>query len=120
VAGPFGPDRRLRAGSYALGIVAVFSCQQLMEGVLLAGHAGGIASIFSSGGWAALPLAIIFGVIAALVDRGIEEVETWLAERDTPGSSPAPVDDRQVADHLPRRLAPLASGLAVRPPPVFA
>lgn len=118
--GDLATDRRLRAGSYALGIVAVFACQQLMEGVLLAGHAGGIASIFSSGGWAALPLAIIFGVIAALVDRGIEEVEAWLAEGEDPGSPPALVDDRHGADFLPRRLSPLASGLAVRPPPVFA
>lgn len=111
-------ERRLRATSYALAIAAVFCCQQLLEGVLCAGHATGLAAIFSAGGWAALPLAAIFGVLAALIDRGIEAIESGLGPR------PARIERAPSLLRLPttpaklgRRLSPLALGLAQRPPP---
>lgn len=114
-------ERRIKATSYAIGIAAVFCCQELLEGVLVAGHATGIAAIFSAGGWAAMPLAAIFGVIAALIDRGIEAIEDFVSPEaaqvhPAPGRVRLPEAPRQLA----RRLSPLALGLAQRPPPSLA
>ena len=110
-------SRRARAASYAVGIVAVFFCQDLLEGLLLAGHASGLAAIFSTGGWAAIPLAALFGLIAALVDRGLEAIEELAGETSVP-ESPEPM---LAAPQIPQLslvpLAPLAFGLARRPPP---
>ena len=118
---PPSADRRIKATSYAIGIAAVFCFQELMEGVLLAGHAAGLAAIFSAGGWAALPLAVIFGVLAALIDRGMEAIEACISEAPV-SFDPAP---RQIGlpaapMKLGRRLSPLALGLAQRPPPTLA
>lgn len=114
-------ERRIKATSYAIGIAAVFCCQELMEGALVAGHATGLAAIFSAGGWAAMPLAAIFGVLAALIDRGIEAIEvlasTGAAQEH---SAPSKVRAPESPARLGRRLSPLAFGLARRPPPSLA
>jgi len=114
----FKAERRIKATSYAFGIAAVFCCQELAEGMLFAGHAAGLAAIFSAAGWSALPLAAIFGVLAALIDRGMEAIESRFA--DAPASFDRP--PRQVGlpaapTKLGRRPSPLALGLAQRPPP---
>lgn len=118
---PTDSKRRIKATSYALGIVAVFSCQELIEGALFAGHAAGLAAIFSAGGWAALPLAALFGVLAALIDRGIEAIEARLGAAPPPEAHAALLLEQ--ADDLTcarRRLTPLAFGLARRPPPALS
>lgn len=114
-------ERRLKTTSYALAIVAVFCCQELAEGALFAGHAAGLAAIVSGGGWAALPLAALFGVLAAILDRGIEAIESLVAVRERRTARPP----RRIAlplapARLGRRLSPIACGLAQRPPPVAA
>ncbi len=115
-------QRRAKATSYAVGIAAVFCCQELMEGALFAGHAAGLAAIFSAGGWAALPLAALFGALAALIDRGMEAIETLVAPPGTPEKRTPLLAMKAPEDPLvsARRLAPLAFGLARRPPPSFA
>lgn len=114
-------ERRIKATSYALAIPAIFCCQELMEGVLFAGHATGLAAIFSAGGWAALPLAAIFGVLAAVIDRGMEAIESLVAP-SAPREEHATVCVRlpDTPEHLGRRLSPIALGLAQRPPPALA
>ena len=116
-----GAERRIKATSYALAIAAIFCCQELLEGALLAGHATGIAAIFSAGGWAALPLAAIFGALAAIIDRGIEEIE-FLVGASSPPEERTPIRVRSpgAPERLGRRLSPIALGLAQRPPPVRA
>lgn len=114
-------DRRVRAVVVSLGIVAVFCSQELIEGALIAGHVGGLATIFSSGGWAAMPLAATFGLLAALVDRGIEMVENGLANPPMATGRALPVVSMpQPTDVLGRRPSPLALGLARRPPPALS
>lgn len=112
-------ERRLKATSYAFGIAAVFCCQELVEGALFAGHAAGPAAVFAGGGWTALPLAALFGVLAALLDRGIEAIEsrgvTTEPEAERP---PLRVSLPDAPPRLGRRLSPIASGLAQRPPPL--
>lgn len=114
-------DRRIKATSYALAIAAIFCCQELMEGVLFAGHATGLAAIFSAGGWAALPLAAIFGVLAAVIDRGMEAIESLVAA-PSPREEHTPLRVRlpERPGRLGRRLSPIALGLAQRPPPALA
>ncbi|OJU86137.1 MAG: hypothetical protein BGO11_01025 [Solirubrobacterales bacterium 70-9] len=114
-------ERHLRVAPYALGIAAVFLCQQLLEGALLAGHAGDLAGVFSGGGWAALPLAVLLGAVAALVDRGVEEVEARLSSRRVP-PRPRVFSVGQGRESVERRraLTPLAFGIARRPPPARA
>ncbi len=114
-------ERRIKATTYAIGIAAVFCCQELLEGALFAGHASGLAAIFSAGGWAALPLAALFGVLAAVIDRGMEAIESRIAPLQRPQvhasfQATRPAGPRQ----LGRRLSPLALGLACRPPPSLA
>ncbi|OJU86147.1 MAG: hypothetical protein BGO11_01075 [Solirubrobacterales bacterium 70-9] len=114
-------ERRLKATSYALGIAAVFCCQELAEGALFAGHAAGLGAIFAGGGWTALPLAALFGVIAALLDRGIEVIESLVAPagKDT-ARPPRLLASPTAPQRLGRRRSPIAFGLAQRPPPSAA
>lgn len=114
-------ERRLKATSYAFGIAAVFCCQELAEGALFAGHASGLAAIFAGGGWTALPLAALFGVLAALLDRGIEAIEALGAPiaRET-ARPPRRLSLPSAPPRLGRRLSPIARGRAQRPPPVAA
>lgn len=118
--GPPSAERRIKATSYAIGIAAVFCCQELMEGVLFAGHAAGLAAIFSAGGWAALPLAAVFGVLAAFIDRGMEAIESCLAEAPVSfDRAPLQIGLPAAPVKLGRRPSPLALGLAQRPPPAL-
>lgn len=119
ISGPApSAERGIKVSSYALGIAAVFCYQELMEGVLFAGHATGLAAIFTAGGWAALPLAAIFGVLAALIDRGMEAIESIVAPTASrEDRAPLQVRLPGAPARLGRRLSPLALGLAQRPPP---
>ncbi|MBN9621791.1 MAG: hypothetical protein J0H06_02385 [Actinobacteria bacterium] len=113
--------RNLGAAFFALGVVAVFCGQELLEGALIAGHAGDVAAIFSSGGWAAVPLAALFGLLAAVIDRGIESVETRLAICTAcVASAPATIGAPGSGQFLMRRCSPLALGIATRPPPTLS
>ena len=51
-----------RAAGYAGALLAIFVCQELLEGVL-AGHGNVFAGVIGPGGWLALPLAIVFGAL---------------------------------------------------------
>src|SRR5947209_2599105 len=68
------PLRRLWLVS-AAALVSVYALQELAEGMLAAGHAGGVAGVFGSGGWVAVPLALAVGLIVALLMRGAAAVE---------------------------------------------
>jgi hypothetical protein len=112
-----------RVLSYAAALLAVYSGQELLEGAVTAGHPGGVAALTADGGWIALPLALVFGLVVAIAVRFLERVEVALA----------PYRDRRAAPRAPRvrgnprpvrrrnpLLAPLAFGLARRPPPTPA
>jgi hypothetical protein len=71
----------------ALALMAVFGLQESLEGLLAAGHPAGVAAVVSGGGWLAAPLAIAFGLLVAVVDRGARAV---LAARSARLRMPAP------------------------------
>ncbi len=120
-AKPPGADTlRRRAVLFTFAIAAVFCSQESLEGILCAGHPDGLAAFLSHGGWLALPLAALVGALCALLDRGIVTLERVIASRGrglgrwVPASSSAPPGRRGL---VPLAAAPLAFGIARRPPP---
>ena len=68
----------VRALIYAGAILAVFGAQETIEGVLVAGHPGGVAALVAHGGLIALPLAVGFGWVVWAAVRGLEALEEQL------------------------------------------
>lgn len=54
-------DRRRLAWTFGLALLAVYVGQELIEGQLAQGHASGWTGVFGSGGWLAVPLALVIG-----------------------------------------------------------
>ncbi len=120
--GPATGDRsrrfaRLWLGS-ALTLAAAYCAQELIEGLLAAGHPAGVAGVLEHGGWIGLACAPVVGGLIALAVRGA-------AAATEPGAA-APVWEarppaaRAVASPAPLLLSspdPLARFLAGRGPP---
>src|SRR3954447_3057008 len=105
---------------FAAALLAIFIGQELLEG-LMAGHATGLATVLADGGWIALPLAVAIGALGALLVRLLEGGERAIAVIHLGGPPRAPPPAVR-GRALPARgrsltLAPLAFGLARRPPP---
>jgi hypothetical protein len=127
-----GDARRPRSGSaprdgflrLALSIGAsllvLYSCQELLEGVLSNGHPEGFNGVFGDGGWWAVPLSFACGAVVAAGLRGARAAIRWAAGRH---ARPDPSHGRPAPAPRPRRLAlprlvPLASATAGRAPPL--
>jgi hypothetical protein len=82
----------VRALVYAGAILAVFGAQETIEGVLVAGHPGGIAAVMAHGGLVALPLALAFGWVVWAALRGLEALDEHVRASNTslrrPGRTP--------------------------------
>jgi hypothetical protein len=109
--------RRLWAGASA-SLFAVYCAQESIEGMLTAGHPGGVAGVLGHGGWVALPLAIGAGLAIALVMRGAAAATALVAAR-APWTAPAPVAAVRMLlpPPAPRRTQACARHLAARGPP---
>ena len=101
-------------------LVAIYCCQEFLEGLFATGHPAGLVGIFGFGGWWSIPAAGCVGLVLAAVFHGarwfLEEVAQrfhrarWRRRRRPvrlvhPPTVPAP------------RLAPLADGWSGRGPP---
>ncbi len=102
-------------------LLALYSCQELLEGMLSTGHPGGFEGVFGQGGWWSVPLAFACGAVVAAALRGARAAIRWAASRahrtGTSHGRPAPAP-------RPRRLAlprpvPLAGAAAGRAPPLL-
>jgi hypothetical protein len=71
----------------AVALMAIFGVQESLEGLLAAGHPAGVAAVVGGGGWLAAPLAIAFGLLVAVVERGARAA---LAARPARLRLPAP------------------------------
>jgi hypothetical protein len=107
---PDGHPRRSYAGLWALSsasLVAIYTAQELVEGLFAAGHPGGWNGVFGHGGWWAVVVAIAAGAVLAALLRiacAVVAVARRLAVRRTRvGLSPL-------------RLRPLLVTLAPWPP----
>jgi hypothetical protein len=105
-------------------LIAVYSTQEWLEGLLAEGHAGGIGAPFSHGGWLALPLALAIGLLIALALRGAAAAIAVVAARGrarlrSPKKTSLPAATGRSVWTAPPRGA-LARRLAPRAPPAFA
>lgn len=104
----------------AASLVAVFTCQELLEGMVATGHAAGLAGVFGYGGWWAVPAAACVGLILAACFHGAHWALVTVAGRSRaaapsrrwrPSTAYAPVCVR-----IPR--SPMAEGRSGRGPPL--
>lgn len=103
-----------------VGLVAIYSSQEAVEGLLATGHPGGWVGIFGYGGWWSIPAAAAVGLVLAAILHGARWVLDEVAERAHRRLRPAPWRDSAalVPGHaLLPRLAPLADGWSSRGPP---
>lgn len=111
-----------RAALYALGLLAVYLCQELAEGLLASGPSGLADAIVGVGGWLVVPLAMVFGAAAALLGGALDRVEARLAGASPPDRPRAPraLGRPRTVTISPLSLRALAFGIARRPPPLPA
>lgn len=128
VAASGSSSRRLRLTRLwpllSLGLLMLFSGQELVEGALTAGHPGGLDGVFGHGGWVAVPVAAALGGVLALSVRVVERLAasrlmacaaSWSAQ-PSPVSRPVSLVPVRVLGAPP----PLACHLAGRAPPPFS
>jgi|1186.fasta_scaffold59898_2 hypothetical protein len=110
-----------RVAVFAGALLAIYVSQELLEGLMAAGHSANLVGLLAHGGWVALPLALAIGALAALLAHLLEGVERVIAvihaERPLRSRAPA-IRGRALAGFgISLLSAPLAFGLARRPPP---
>jgi hypothetical protein len=118
--GPAVATGPARIALFAAAIASAFAAQESVEGLLFAGHASGFAAVFAAGGWLALPLSLLFGAVAALLDGGFARLEALVGRVGPTVARPrAPRRSGRAVAAAALRLifSPLAFGLARRPPP---
>ena len=100
-------------------LVAIYVCQEFLEGLFVTGHPGGLVGIFGYGGWWSIPAAAGVGLVLAISFHGARRVLLAVAEfRAHP-----PIRARRPARvRIPRivpapAMAPLADGWSGRGPP---
>jgi hypothetical protein len=104
----------------AVALVAIYCCQEFLEGLFATGHPSGLVGIFGFGGWWAIPVAACVGLVLAAVFHGAR----WVLEEVAQRLDRARPRRRRCPEQLLRpptvpapRLAPLADGWSGRGPP---
>jgi hypothetical protein len=100
-------------------LMAIYVCQELLEGMLATGHPAGMAGVFAAGGWWSVPAALAVGLVLAAVFHGARWVLHEIARRQ---SRRGENEGRAFAMRVPPspplpRPAPLAAGWSGRGPP---
>jgi hypothetical protein len=101
-------------------LVAIYICQEFLEGLFAVGHPVGLIGIFGYGGWWSVPAALAVGLVLAAMFHGahwvLREVAQWSRR---PAGSPRRRLSAACAprDSLLPRLEPLADGWSDRGPP---
>jgi hypothetical protein len=119
---PVRHPRRTFVGLWALaslGLVLVYSTQELLESVFASGHPDGLSGLFGHGGWWSLAAAVAVGAALAAAVRTAGTVLT-AAGRLTIGRRPlrvAPLPLPRSAVLAPATRAVLAGAAAGRAPP---
>jgi hypothetical protein len=101
-------------------LVAIYVCQEFLEGLFATGHPGGLTGIFGYSGWWSVPAALAVGLVLAAMFHGARWVLREVAQRRR---RPADTPRRRLSaafaprDSLLPRLEPLADGWSGRGPP---
>ena len=110
-----------RAAAFSAALLAIYASQETFEGLLAAGHPDGLGALLADGGWIALPLAFAIGALTAVAARALEGLERAIAITHATRrrrTRPPAVRGRALPARMARlAAAPLAFGLARRPPP---
>jgi uncharacterized membrane protein YidH (DUF202 family) len=108
----------------SVALLAIYAGQELLEGLLAAGHGSGLAGVFGGGGWLAMPLALLGGAGVALLSRTAEAAVAAAAQGVRPAAGQprlrsAPVGVLVVGKSPTLTTSPLARHLAGRAPPAL-
>ncbi|MDO8184252.1 hypothetical protein Q7L71_01600, partial [Conexibacter sp. CPCC 205706] len=89
----------------ALVLAAVYSGQELLEGMLTAGHPPGLEGVLGNGGWLMVPLSVAVGGLLALLLRGAQAALALVrgVRAARPAASPAAPAVPRPATVAPRR-----------------
>ena len=116
---PALPPTRVLWPLMSATLVAIYAGQEWIEGQVAGGHPGGLAAAFGHGGWLAVPLAVVVGLVIALALRGAEAAIA-MAANARPRTMPRPrplVALVPCFDRIPPTGGGLARLLAPRGPP---
>jgi hypothetical protein len=103
----------------AVSLLAIYTCQEFLEGLFVTGHPAGLLGIFGYGGWWSIPAAVGVGLVLAAAFHGARRVLDEVAmRRRCAGVAPLrPRSTRPPRAVLLPRPAPLAEGWSGRGPP---
>lgn len=110
------PERRYRWAAVTTTLLAVYVCQESLEGLVAAGHPAGLAAVLGNGGWVAVPLAGVIGLGIALLLRGADRALA-AAARSRYRTVVRIRSSRPTTRRDSRALAPLTCNTAGRGPP---
>ncbi|HKH41631.1 MAG TPA: hypothetical protein VKA41_07215 [Solirubrobacterales bacterium] len=116
---PARPPLGRRIAVFAAALLAIYVGQESLVAILAAGHPASPVML-AAGGWIALPLAVGTGALSVLLATALERVERAIAivHGERVRSRPPAVRGRAFPARVLSLLsAPLAFGLARRPPP---
>ncbi|HEY7151972.1 MAG TPA: hypothetical protein VH391_09850 [Solirubrobacterales bacterium] len=107
------------AATITAALIAIYTGQELLEGILSAGHPAGVEGIFGDGGWLAIPLAGLMGAAIALFAQGAARAIARVARARFVGGARRAVARVSIgpAEALLPRLSPLAGAAPGRAPP---
>jgi hypothetical protein len=101
-------------------LLAIYTCQEFLEGLFATGHPSGVAGVFGYGGWWAIPAALCVGLVLAALLHGARWILHEVAARHArrlPLASARSARPARPRDALLLRRAPLALGWCGRGPP---
>ena len=104
----------------ATGLIALYTGQELLEGLLASGHPPGLIGVFGDGGWWALPAALFVGGLLTLALRGARVAIRFVAALRAKALAPvrrAPSAVRAPAILLLAQPGPMAAAAPGRAPP---
>jgi hypothetical protein len=113
---PASGSSAIRVLLYAGAILVAFGAQEVLEGVLFAGHPAGIAAMLANSGFVAIPLALVAGWTALLAVRGLETFEQQLAAAARSGPRTSGRTALPAASDVLVPTAPSSSAVARAPP----
>lgn len=104
----------------ALALMAVYSAQELLEGLFATGHPAGLTGVLGYGGCWSIPASLAVGLVLAAVFHGTTWVIEEVAARHSasmPGPPQRPTPRRVPRDIFMLGPAPMAEGWSGRGPP---